>query len=120
MNNPENRLLVVYNTCGLSNQENSDYYILALHTILDQKFDGMKVVFSDCMGFPYVRNRIRKEFRQDISYNLIDAILPVNVTFNHSVLQGIKEWGEFDGYLYIDSGITFLHDHQIKYLYDMM
>lgn len=112
-----NKLLVIYNTCGLSGRDNTEYYITALSTILNQKFDGMKIVMSDCMGHPIVRRNIVQCFGNHLSYNFIDEILPVNVTFNHAILKGIQQFGEFEGYLYIDSGIWFTHNRQIQTLY---
>lgn len=119
-NRVTNKILAVYNTCGISGRENSNYYIAALNTILAQKFDGMKVVMSDCMSPPQVRNKIKQYFGGAISYNFINEVLPVNVTFNHSVLKGIEQFGEFDGYLYIDSGIQLVHDQQLRILYDLL
>ena len=115
-----NKLLAIYNTCGLSGRDNGAYYISAIKTILGQQCDGLYVVMSDCMGRSNVRNQIQKEFGNSISYNFIDEKLPVNVTFNHAILKGIKEWGEFEGYLYVDSGVQFIHNQQLQQLYDLL
>jgi hypothetical protein len=47
------------------------------------------------------------EFGDDISYNLVNELHPVNVTFNHAALRAYEEFGDFDGYMFMDSGINF-------------
>jgi hypothetical protein len=45
------------------------------------------------------------EFGNRISYNFIDSVVPVFVSFNHSVRLLISSLGKFDYYIYVDSGI---------------
>ncbi len=116
----DNKLLVVYNTCGISGRENVKFYTSALNSILAQQFDGMRVVISDCLSSEKTRNTLKYVYGNDISYNFIDEKLPVNVTFNHSVLEGVKKFGEFEGYLYVDSGVHFVHNKQIQLLYNLV
>jgi len=118
--NTTNKLLVVYNTCGLSGRDNSEYYVAALNTILAQKINGMKIVMSDCGGHSIVRNKIVQQFGNNISYNFINEILPIATTFNHSVLEGVKEFGQFDSYLYVDSGVYFTNTDQLSTLYNLL
>lgn len=47
-----------------------------------------------------------KTFGNAISYNFIPGRYPLGVTFNDSVDQMVAKFGEFDGYLYVDSGIS--------------
>ena len=102
-----NRLLVVFNTCGLSNRCNVASYLNSINSILNQDLDGVRVVLSSCMNQPNDIGMLQAQLGDSIDYNLIHEILPVNVTFNHTVLECVKRRGEFDGYMYIDSGIDF-------------
>jgi hypothetical protein len=101
------KLAIVFNTCGLSGRENVDGYIDSINNILDQDFDDYRVILSSCLNSPTVRNRLVAEFEDRISYNFINELLPVNVTFNHSALKAYEEFGKFDGYMFIDSGVNF-------------
>jgi hypothetical protein len=114
------KLLVVYNTCGLSGREDPNQYVASISTLLAQKLDNVRIVMSDCVSSPDIRSAIQNVFKDKISYNFIDEVLPVNVTFNHSVLQGIKRLGQFDGYMYVDFGILFPFDRQLNLLHDLL
>jgi hypothetical protein len=102
-----NRILVVYNTCGIAGSENSDYYIKSINSILDQDFDGFDVVMSSCMNNIFTKEAMIEAFGDRIKFNFIDEIHPVNVTFNHSVRTVVAHNGEYEGYIYMDSGTTF-------------
>lgn len=99
-------LLCVYNTCGIRGNDNSDYYIKALNSILSQEGVTFDVVFSDCLNSEFVRNKIKSYFGNKISYNFVNEIVPVNVSMNHSVKQMVKSNGNYGGYVYIDSGVN--------------
>ena len=103
----KNKILAVFNTCGLSEKDNAPYYKLAINNLLAQNQEGMHVVISSCMNSEKDKNSLRDTFGDKISYNFIDEIFPVNVTFNHSVRECVKSFGEFEDYLYIDSGCVF-------------
>lgn len=113
-----NKLLIVYNTCGIK-RESPEKYIQNIQTILDQDIDNSKIVMSSCLNSPEVRSCVMKEFGDSISYNFINEVLPINVTFNHSCLMGLKEFGEFEGYAYVDSGITFKNKQDFSNLYSL-
>jgi len=119
MNN--NTLLVTFNTCGLGSPENVDHYIKVIHQLLSQNFNNYRVVLSSCCNSDKVRQTIQKEFGNTISYNFIDDIVPVPVSFNDTVLESVKRWKKFDGYLYVESGLDFEQNTTIlKELYDLM
>ena len=116
----KNKLIVIYNTCGISGRENVPLYIENIHAILNQKFDNFKVVLSSCLNTSHVRTSLLNEFRNKISYNLIDTMIPVNISFNHSVMKAVETFGIADGYLYVSSGISLEHDKNIiQKLYDL-
>ena len=116
-----NKLLVTFNTCGISGKENIDHYVKTIHQLLSQDFDNYRVVLSSCLNNQETRDKIYNEFGGQISYNYIDDVLPIVVTFNDTVLQSVKHHGYFEGYLYVESGLDFEDNDQIlKQLYNRM
>ena len=96
-------ILVVYNTCGISGRENSASYIKNIKSILSQEFDSFDLVVSCCMVNILTKTMLLNEFEGDVKFNFINEVHPVNVTFNHSVIETIKRYGEYNAYMYIDS-----------------
>ena len=112
------KLLVFYNTCGISGNEQIELYIQSINSILNQDFDNFKVVVSSCLNTRQVRDRLHKEFGNRIAYNFINTLVPVNISFNHSVQQAVERMGAAEGYLYMDSGVSFGEDKNVlKNLY---
>jgi hypothetical protein len=103
----KNKLLVVYNTCGFSGREHIDWYIDCIQNILNQDFEDYRVVLSSCGNTLCSVKKLVQTFGNQISYNFINDRITVNMSFNHSVRKCVQEFGEFEGYLYIDSGINF-------------
>ncbi len=114
-----NKLLVVYNTCGISGRSNVVFYRQAINSILNQNFKDIRIVLSSCYNTRDDFNSIYSTFSNLISYNYIQHKLPINITFNHTCLECIKHFGEFEGYLYIDSGCKFTRADDISNLYDL-
>lgn len=110
------QLCVVFNTCGISCKDNLQFYIQNINSILSQNFQDYRLVISDCKNPESIRDGLINNFKDRASFNFIDDVLPVNVTFNHSVLQAIKAFGDFEGYMYVDSGIRFTELDQISRL----
>jgi hypothetical protein len=50
---------------------------------------------------------LKEKFGNSLSYNVIRQNLPVSVTFNHTVEKCREKFGDFEGYVFIDSGINF-------------
>ena len=105
-----NRVLSVFNTCGISGRENVQHYVESIKGIVDQKFEGHQVALSSCKNSPQAIQHLKENLGDSITYNLIDDIVPVNVSFNHTVRKNVEHFGEFESYLYIDSGMTFFYD----------
>jgi hypothetical protein len=103
----KNKILVVYNTCGFGRSENVEWYIDCINSILNQDFDGFHVVLSSCGNSIGVIKRLFQEFKGKISFNLSNTKMTVNQSFNHTVQKTVEELGEFESYLYVDSGINF-------------
>lgn len=111
------KYLVVYNTCGISGKDNSDYYISAINTIRNQNYDNYILALSSCLNKDEHIYKVLDNCEIDF-VNRINDVLPVNITFNDTVRECIKKYGEFDAYLYLDSGIKFTDDNQLSLLFN--
>ena len=111
------KILVVYNTCGISGKENSKDYIISIDSILSQKFDSFDVLVSSCLNSQETIHSIANKFHGKILINNIKEKHPVNVTFNHSIKIANSSFGEYEGYLYVDSGTSFPNDNLLSDLY---
>jgi len=109
----KNKLLVVYNTCGFSGREPVDWYIDCIKNILAQDLEGVEVVLSSCGNSAVTIKKLVATFGRSIAYNLIHDRITVNQSFNHTVAKCVEKYGEFEGYLYIDSGINFRQDRTV-------
>lgn len=98
------RTLLVYNTCGLSGHDHSDVYIDHVKTLLAQDFRGA-VAVSGCRLLPRTKRSLVTKLPPDVIFNFIADLLPVNVTFNHTVMACERLRGPFDAHVYIDSGV---------------
>jgi len=113
-----NKILVVYNTCGIKG-DNADWYIKCINSLLDQNFDGYRVVLSSCLNSPTCFKQIYQTFGNKISYCYHSEPHTVNITFNKSVQESVKHLGEFEGYFYVDSGVIFERKDVLKEVYDL-
>lgn len=114
------KIAVIYNTCGISGNEMVDYYISAIQSLLNQQFNNFRIIISSCLNNTQTRQTLINNFGDKCSYNWIDDKLPVNVTFNHSCQKAYQSFGEFDSYLYIDSGIIFDNENAFSIMYDLL
>jgi hypothetical protein len=99
------KILAVYNTCGIGG-DNTGWYIESINTLLNQDLGGVRVMLSSCKNSPECIKEIYSVFREKISYFLTPEVYTVNITFNKAVQEVVRRTGEFDGYMYIDSGCT--------------
>jgi hypothetical protein len=102
----DRKILVVYNTCGIRG-DNTNWYIECLESILNQNFSGFRVVLSSCLNSKECIAEIVKKFRNTISYCIHSEPHTVNMTFNKAVQDTVAEFGEFESYIYVDSGCSF-------------
>ena len=100
------KILIVYNTCGI-HCDNTEWYIECLHSLINQDLDGCRVVLSSCLNSAKCIRQIKSVFGDRISYSLHSEPHTVNITLNKAVRSAVQEFGEFEGYLYVDSGCTF-------------
>ena len=101
-----NKLLIVFNTCGI-NRENPFTYSNHIRTILGQNSKDFHLAISSCMNSNECMSFLSDQFGNRISYNQINDKLPISVTFNDTVDQCRNAFGEFENYMYVDSGIDF-------------
>tara|TARA_R110000782_G_scaffold190917_5_gene280743 strand:+ start:242 stop:1213 length:972 start_codon:yes stop_codon:yes gene_type:complete len=107
-------ILIVYNTCGIK-RDNSEWYIKCMQSILDQDFDrdNYKILWSSCLNTPQCVKQVYSHFKNNISYCFHSEPHTVNITFNKAVREMIQHFGQFDYYMYIDSGVTFENQKDI-------
>jgi hypothetical protein len=101
----DRKILVVYNTCGIR-KENIEWYIECIDNILNQEFEGFHVALSSCLNSQECFRRLYQKFKDKISYCLYPEKNVIQVTFNKTVQEVVKKYGEFEGYMYIDSGVN--------------
>jgi len=100
------KMLVVYNICELAGRENWNYYLPAIHNIVNQKFDNFKIAISGCRVSNATKEKLKSTFGSELVYNWIQDVLPLNTTFNHTVRKCFDLYGNFDCVTYIDSGVN--------------
>tara|TARA_R110000824_G_scaffold115732_3_gene266885 strand:+ start:411 stop:1364 length:954 start_codon:yes stop_codon:yes gene_type:complete len=111
------KILVVYNTCGIKN-DNTEWYIKCINELLNQDFEGSHVVLSSCLNSPECFKKLYSTFRKRISYCYHAEPHGVNITFNKTVQECVKHFGEFEGYLWVDSGVFDCPPDSLKKMYD--
>jgi hypothetical protein len=102
----DRKILLVYNTCGIR-RDNTEWYIECINSFLRQDFEGLHVVVSSCMNSSACFKRLYSEFKDRVSFCLYPERYVVQTTFNKTVTEMVKKYGEFEGYMYVDSGVTF-------------
>tara|TARA_R110002110_G_scaffold325225_1_gene537219 strand:- start:41 stop:1018 length:978 start_codon:yes stop_codon:yes gene_type:complete len=102
--------LVVYNTCGVG-KDNTDAYIRSLKSIINSKTDyRFKVVMSSFKNSDKCVKEIEKEVGESVEIIRVDTPYPVNITYNNACIKMVKKYGEFKGFLYVDSGVDFVNN----------
>jgi hypothetical protein len=107
------KLLVVYNVCQLTfrnwSKENVksqvDYWIQCIDSLLAQNHDNFDIIISGCAIRPETKNILMGRFKNKVSYNFIDKTLTCFITMNKAIELMIQHKEEYDGYVYIDSGV---------------
>lgn len=98
------KILSVYNICGIKNEDVS-WYTRCIKNIIDQQDSEDKVIISSCINSDRCVNSLKETFGSSIDICRFFDPYTVNITFNKSVQEAVKKYGEFDGYFYIDSGV---------------
>lgn len=121
------KVAVIYNIFGGNGRNNNPYYIDAIKSLIMQDISAVngqvdltnyKICVSGCMIPDNQKWVLWNEFSY-LSMNFTTDLLPVNVTFNQTVMKMKESFGEFDCYIYVDSGINFWNLHYgIRALYE--
>ena len=108
------RVLVVYNICGIK-FNNLEMWSNHLQDILNQEYSNFTVAVSGCVVSEDSKIELEKlkDKYSNIVFNWIEDVLPVNVTFNHTVQVCTEQLGEFDGHLYVASDVKFGNDTKV-------
>lgn len=111
----------IYNICGIGGRENDEYYIYCIQSLLNQNIES-KTIVSSCLSSKETIDNLLAHFGQKISINWIKDKVPVNVSFNKSVIDAVQKFGEADAYLYLDSGCNFNNQKPtiLSELYDLL
>jgi len=115
----KNKVLLVYNTCGIR-QDNTEHYIKCINTFLEQDFEGFRITLSSCKNSTECIKKLYSTFGNKISYCLTPELHTVNVTFNKACQESVKHFGEFESYMYVDSGCWFEDKDIIRKSYDCL
>lgn len=115
------KIVAVYNTCGISNKDNVDYYIQAIESIIGQNQYNYKldILLSSCLNHKEHRKRLEGRFHDTIDYCYFDERLTVNQTFNKACQEYVKRKGLPDEFLYIDSGCILTDEDTIEKMVDV-
>lgn len=115
--------LIVYNICGIKNKESS-WYIECLKSILSQDFEDFHLAVSSYGNTDEQINNIHKEFGDRVSVwrykHEPELSLSVNITFNATVRQCIKKFGEFNYYHFLDSGCKYTSNSILSDVYTVL
>lgn len=116
-----NKLLTVFNICQ-KDRDNCDNYVTSIRSILNQNLDGIdhKLVISAVRNSDPCLRKLRSEFGNQIDIVYYGEISTVNITFNKTIQEVVKRFGGFDGYIYIDSGVTLTDSNAIKTMSDLL
>ena len=101
----DRKILAVYNTCGIQ-CDNTQWYIESIKSLLSQDMEGVRIALSSCRNSPGCIRDLYSVFGDKISYCLTPELHTVNITFNNTVQRCVEHYGEFDSYMYVDSGCT--------------
>ncbi len=115
----DNKVLLVYNTCGIRG-DNTEHYIKCINTFLEQDFEGCRVVLSSCRNSTDCIRQLVQTFGKKISYCLTPELHTVNITFNKACQETVKHYGDFESYMYVDSGCWFEDKDIIQKAYDCL
>lgn len=107
------KILTIYNTCGIKH-EHVSWYEHCLQSILGQDYSDNKVLVSSCINSDNCTSHLKNVFGKKIDICRFKDPYTVNITFNKSVQEAVKRYGEFDGYFYIDSGVLLNNPDVIK------
>ena len=107
------KILTIYNTCGI-NANRTDWYTKCLQSVIDQDYPDNKIVMSSCLNSEGCITAIKDKFQDLVDIVLFSDPYIVNTTCNRSIQLMVEKYGEFDAYLFLDSGVCFTDPQSIS------
>jgi len=107
------KILTIYNTCGI-HRNNTEWYSKCLQSVLDQDYPDNRIVMSSCLNSESCIEEIKNRFEDLIDIVLFSDPYIVNTTCNRSIQLMVEKYGEFDAYLFLDSGVYFTDPESIS------
>jgi hypothetical protein len=98
------KYLLVYNICEIG-KTNLQWYITCIDNLLKIKYRKYHILISGCRVTKDTKTELYNRYKGKVSFYYTEHYLPVNITFNKAVIDAVSRYGEFDGYIYIDSGV---------------
>jgi len=116
----KNKILVVYNTCGIGQSTKVQEWIKRIKPLVSQTLDGVTICHSDNGSDDKSLNVVKEEFGKGMSYFNIKTSLPVHITFNACVRECVSRFGEFEWYIHLSSGTTFEDKSDLEKIYNYL
>lgn len=112
----QDRLLIIFNTCGVSKLETIDYYKVALDSIFNQNFKEVDVTIASCLHDQGIREELQRLYPQ-VDIYCIDEPFPIHASFNHAILETLKHRpNNYFGYTYFEAGAVLTKDTDLGIL----
>lgn len=117
----KNDVVIIFNMCGISGRDNQNLngYIAAIDSCLRQDATD-QIVLSMCMNSDSLVEQLKQRYQDRVHYNLIKEVVPVNVSFNHSVREHKRRCGQYKSYFYMASDTIFNAPNHLTLLHDLM
>ena len=115
----KNKILVVYNTCGIGEVPNVKGWISKLNLLVEQTIEGFHICHSDCGSDDKSLKSVRERFGGLISQYHVKDHLPIHITFNSCVQKCVDLYGEFEYYMHLSSG-TNIDLNNLKRIYEWL
>jgi len=109
--------LIVYNICEIR-ARNCDWYIKCIDNLLKLNHKGYHIAISGCKVSPETKAELVKRYSRVVTLCFTEQFLSVNVTFNLTVAKCVSRYGEFTGYIYLDSGVNIDNNTDLLTLVD--
>jgi hypothetical protein len=107
------KILTIYNTCGI-HRNNTEWYSKCLRSVLDQDYSDNKIVMSSCVNSEACIRSIKEQFQDLVEVVYFPDRYIVNTTCNKTIQVMVEKYGEFDAYLFLDSGVYFTDPQSIS------
>lgn len=96
--------LIVFNICEIQ-RSNLSFYIKRIDNLLKLDYKKYHICISGCRVRRETKKALIERYANKVSFNFTVQKLTVQMTFNQTVEKCIQRFGEFNGYIYVESGI---------------